>query len=48
VGCYRDGSLFTQYELGDANGNVPVYGDYEQALQASIRMLKFTPRMRGV
>jgi len=47
AGWYSDGSPFAQYELGDANGRVPVYGDYEQALQASIRLLRFTPRVRG-
>jgi len=47
AGRYSDGMTFAQYELGDANGRVPIYGDFESALQASIRLLRFTPRVRG-
>ena len=46
-GRYSDGSPFSQYELGDSSGNVPVYREYEEALRASMRLLKHTPRIRG-
>lgn len=48
TGCYtRNGDPFAQYELGDADGNVPVYRSYEEAMLASTRLMRTIPRKRG-
>jgi hypothetical protein len=47
TGRYHDGTLFEQYDLGGASGQIPLYDDFETALAASTRLLKLTvPRIR--